>query len=127
MKGIVTILMVLTMAAVIAAPLGAQAAGKKAKGEVVMKVGKKVHLFHSGTADVKSEIALNDLIPVYRATTIGYQPAKTQEQVKTLKEVGLVKVLSYIDEHHFEAEIMKGEIKVGDIAKKDAAGLLVQP
>lgn len=92
-----------------------------------MKAGKKIHLFHSGTADVKSEIALNDLIPVYRASTVGYQPIKTQEQVKTLKEVGSVKVLSYIDEHHFEAEVVKGEIKVGDIAKKETAGLLVQP
>jgi len=127
MKGIAKFFLLLIMAAVIAAPLGAQAAGNKAKGEVIMKVGKKVHLFHSGTADVKSEIALNDFIPVYRATTTGYQPAKAQEQVKALKEVGLVKVLSYIDEHHFEAEIVKGEIKVGDIAKKETAGLLVQP
>lgn len=127
MKRLVTILMVFTMAAVIGAPLGAHAAGKKAKGEVVMKAGKKVHLFHSGTADVKSEITLNDLIPVYRTSTVGYQPAKAQEQVKILKEVGLVKVLSYIDEHHFEAEIVKGEIKVGDTAKKNSAGLLVQP
>jgi hypothetical protein len=44
-----------------------------------------------------------------------------------LKEVGQVKVLSFIGEHHFEAEVVKGEIKVGDIAKKETAGLLVQP
>lgn len=117
MKGIVGIFMVLTLVTVIAVPLGAQAAGKKGKSEVVMKIGEKVHLFHSGTADVKKEIALNDVIPVYRQT------GKTAQ----LKEVGQVKVLSFIDDHHFEAEIIKGKIKVGDIAKKESAGLLVQP
>lgn len=117
MKGIAKFLMMLIMAAVIAAPFAAQAVEKKSKSEVVMKVGKKVHLFHSGTADVKKEIALNDIIPVYRQT--GKHPQ--------LKEVGQVKVLSFIGEHHFEAEVVKGEIKVGDIAKKDTAGLLVQP
>jgi hypothetical protein len=101
----------------IAAPMVVHAAEKKVKGEVVMKVGNKVHLFHSGTADVKKEVDLNDTIPVYRQ--VGKHPQ--------LKEVGQVKVLSYIDDHHFEAEIVKGEIKVGDIAKKESAGMLVQP
>jgi hypothetical protein len=44
-----------------------------------------------------------------------------------LKEVEQVKVLSFIDEHHFEAEIVKSKIKVGDMAQKESAGLLVQP
>jgi hypothetical protein len=43
------------------------------------------------------------------------------------KEVGAVKVLSFIGEHYFEAEIIKGEIKIGDIVKKDSSTLLVQP
>jgi hypothetical protein len=43
------------------------------------------------------------------------------------REVGKVRVLSFKGEHYFEAEIIKGEIKVGDIAKKDASALLVQP
>ncbi len=116
MKGIARIFVFLTFVAVVAAPLVVQAADKKVKSEVVMKVGNKVHLFHSGTGDVKKEIALNDVIPVYRLT--GKHPQ--------LKEVGQVKVLSYIDEHHFEAQIVKGEIKVGDIAKKESAGLLVE-
>ncbi|MBT1074250.1 hypothetical protein [Geobacter grbiciae] len=117
MKGIVRIFALLALVTFIAAPVVSQAAGKKVKSEVVMKIGNKVHLFHSGTADVKKEIALNDVIPVYRQT------GKTAQ----LKEVGQVKVLAFIDEHHFEAEIVKGEIKVGDIAKKESAGLLVQP
>jgi len=36
-------------------------------------------------------------------------------------------ILPFIGDHYFEAEISKGEIKVGDIAKKDATSLLVQP
>jgi len=35
------------------ASITAGAAEKKVKSEVVMKVGNKVHLFHSGTPDVK--------------------------------------------------------------------------
>jgi hypothetical protein len=117
MKGFIRIFALLTLLTMIAAPMVVHAAEKKVKGEVVMKVGNKVHLFHSGTADVKKEVDLNDTIPVYRQ--VGKHPQ--------LKEVGQVKVLSYIDDHHFEAEIVKGEIKVGDIAKKESAGMLVQP
>ena len=101
------------------APLTVQAAEKKVKSEVVMKTGKKVHLFHSGTADVKKEVCLKDVIPVYRETMGGGHT--------TVKEVGKVKVLSYAGEHYFEAEVVSGEIKVGDIAKKETASCLVQP
>lgn len=117
MKRFIGTLALLSLLAIIAAPVSVQAAEKKAKSEVVMKIGNKVHLFHSGTADVKKVIALNDVIPVYRQT------GRTAQ----LKEVGQVRVLTFIDEHHFEAEIVKGEIKVGDIVKKESAGLLVQP
>lgn len=100
-------------------PFTAGAADKKVKSEVVMKVGKRVHLFHSGTADVKKDICLNDVITVYRE--IG--GAKNPKSV----EAGQVKVLSYVDDHHFEAEVVKGEVKPGDIAKKGSAACLIQP
>lgn len=102
---------------VVAMPLSVHASEKKAKSEVVMKMGNKLHLFHSGNVEAQKEIAIGDLITVYR------ESGKTRQQ----KEVGLVKVLSFIGDHYFEAEIIKGEIKVGDIAKKDATSLLVQP
>lgn len=118
MKGLIRALTLLTLLAVVAVPIFAQAADeKKVKSEVVMKTGNKVHLFHSATSDVKKEVDVNDVIPVYR--NVGKHPQ--------LKEVGHVRVTSFIDEHHFEAEITKGEVKVGDIAKKENAGLLVQP
>ena len=102
---------------IVAMPLAAHAGEKKAKSEVVMKMGNKLHLFHSGKVDTQKEIAIGDVITVYRIY------ARTQQQ----KEVGQVKVLSFIGEHYFEVEIVKGEIKIGDIAKKDATSLLVQP
>lgn len=101
---------------VVAMPLSSFAGVKKAKSEVVMKMGSKLHLFHSGKVDAQKEIAIGDVITVYRELGKGPQS----------KEVGQVKVLSFNSEHYFEAEIIKGEIKVGDIAKKDATSLLVQ-
>jgi hypothetical protein len=118
MKKILKVLVLLVFGAVAVSPLAVYAK-EKVKGEVVMKVGNKVHLFHSGTADVKKEICLNDVVSVYRET-----PAGSHTNVR---EVGKVKVLSYAGEHYFEAEVVKGEVKVGDVAKKEGAYCLVQP
>lgn len=117
MKRITRIIPLLTLLVFVAVPLTVHAAGKKAKNEIVMKMGNKVHLFHSSNVEAQKEIAVGDVLPVFRL--IG----KTQQQ----KEVGQLKVLGFMGEHYFEAEIIKGEIKVGDIAKKEGTGLLVQP
>lgn len=119
MKGFIRIFALLTLLTMIAVPMIAQGAEMKVKSEVVMKAGNKVHLFHSGTADVKKEVCLKDVIPVYREIMGGGHT--------TVKEVGKVKVLDYAGEHYFEAEVVSGEIKVGDIAKKETASCLVQP
>lgn len=117
MKTFIKSFLLVALTIMVAAPLTLQAAEKKVKNEVVMKMGNKVHLFHSSDVAVQKEIATGDILPVYRLT------GKTLQQ----KEVGQVKVLGFMGEHYFEAEIIKGEIKIGDIAKKDGAGLLVQP
>lgn len=117
MKKLTMLLALMTISIMVSAPLTVNAAGKKAKSEVVMKVGNKVHLFHSGRVEAQKEIALGDIITVYRESGKNLQP----------KEVGQVKVLSFIGEHYFEAEITKGEVKVGDVAKKADTSLLVQP
>ena len=119
MKKFIRIFAVMTLLALVSVPVIASAAEKKVNSEVVMKVGNKLHLFHSGTADVKKEICIKDVIPVYRETGGAKNPQ--------VKEVGAVKVLGYAGEHYFEAEVIKGEIKVGDIAKKEGAVCLVQP
>lgn len=121
MRKLARIVAALALSVMVTAPIAAKALEKqpRIKSEVVMKEGSTVHLFHSGTADVKKEICLNDVIPVYRDTMAGGHA--------TTKVVGKVKVLSYAGEHYFEAKVVEGEIKVGDIAKKETASCLVQP
>ena len=116
MKKLTVLLTAVILSMAVAMPFSSYAGEKKAKSEVVMKMGNKVHLFHSGNVEAQKEITIGDLITVYRESGKSRQP----------KEVGQVKVQSFIGEHYFEAEIIKGEIKVGDIAKKDATSLLVQ-
>ena len=116
MRKIVLLAIMAAFIAAVSAPQTVQAV-EKVKGEVVMKVGNKVNLFHSGTADVKKEICIGDTLTVYRGT------GKTQQQEK---EVGQVKVLGYAGEHYFEAEIVKGVIKPGDIAMKKGVYCMVQ-
>lgn len=117
MRKIVFFAIMAAFLSALSVPPAVQAA-QKVKGEVVMKVGNKVNLFHSGTADVKKEICLGDVITVYRETGGAKAPKST--------EVGAVKVTGYAGEHYFEAEIVKGEIKPGDIATKKGAYCLVQ-
>jgi len=117
MKNVFKIITLLTLSIMLAIPVVSQAADKKTKSEVVMKIGGKVHLFHSSNVAAQKEIAINEVLPVYRMS------GKTHQE----KEIGAVKVLSFIGDHYFEAEIIKGEIKVGDIVKKDTSSLLVQP
>ena len=117
MRKIVLFAILAAFITAVSAPLTVHAADK-VKGEVVMKVGNKVNLFHSGTADVKKEICLGDVITVYRELGGAKNPKTT--------EVGSVKVTGYAGEHYFEAEIVKGEIKPGDIAKKNTTFCLIQ-
>lgn len=118
MRTIARILPILAILAFVAAPMTASAAGKKAKNEIVMKMGSKVHLFHSSKAEAQKDIAVGDVLPVYRATG-KYQQGK--------RVVGEVKVLGFLGEHYFEAEITKGNVKVGDIATTENSSFLLQP
>lgn len=128
MKKMIKLFVLLVFAVGVIAPVTVSAADKvKSKSSVVMKEGNKVHLFHSGTEHVTKEICLNDVISVYRETAVGYKPTKEIAQPKSLKEVGKVKVLSYVGDHYFEAEVVDGSIRTGDVAKKEGAYCLVQP
>lgn len=118
MKTIAKVSLILVVLALVAAPPVSQAAGSDAKNEIVMKIGSKVHLFHSSKADAQKDIAVGDILPVYRAE------GKYQQQKR---EVGKIKVTGFFNEHYFEAEILDGEVKVGDIATKNTSGFLVQP
>jgi hypothetical protein len=126
MNRIVRVLVLLVFGVVAAFPLSSLAQ-EKVKTAVIMKAGNTVNLFYSGTENVRKLICLNDVIPVYRETTVGYVPTKEVAQPKALKEVGKVRVVSYIGDHYFQAKVVEGTIQVGDIAKKEGAYCLVQP
>jgi hypothetical protein len=85
---------------------------KAAKG--IMVKGTVVCLFQSGTADVKKAINVNDILRVYRES-------KSHE----LEEVGKIKILSYVREDYLKGEVVEGEIKAGDIAKKGEVASLI--
>jgi len=94
-------------------PLQEEYEENAAKG--IMEKGAIICLFQSGTADVKKAIRINDIFPVYR-----------ESNTHELKEVGKIKVLSYVGEYYLKGEIVEGELKVGDIAKKgDVASLII--
>lgn len=83
--------------------------------EGIMEKGATVCLFQSGTADVKKVIHGNDILTVYR-----------ENEKHQLKEVGKIKIISYVGEDYLKGEVVEGEVKAGDIAKKgDVATLLI--
>ena len=123
MKKVIWILIVMFLSLSVGLPLRANAVSpspipgereeRVAKGIKVK--GETVCLFQSGTMDVKKEIKINDILPVYRES-------KSHE----LKEVGKIKVLSYVGEDYLKGEVVEGELKAGDIAKKgDVASLVI--
>jgi hypothetical protein len=94
-------------------PIQEEREEKAAKG--IMVKGTVVCLFQSGTADVRKAININDILPVYR-----------ESKLHELKEVGKIKVLSYVGEDYLKGEVVEGELRAGDIAKKgDVAGLII--
>ncbi len=93
-------------------PLEEERAEKAAKG--IMGKGAIVCLFQSGTADVKKEIHINDVLIVYR-----------ENQNHQLKEAGKIKILFYVGEDYLKGEVVEGELMPGDIAKKGAVASLV--
>ena len=84
------------------------------RDEAVMTAGKIVHLFHSGTADVRKIINANDVLTVYRI-----MPSCE------VKEVGKIRIIAYVGETYLKGEVVGGEIKPDDIAKKGKVSCLV--
>jgi hypothetical protein len=93
-------------------PIEQERVEKAAKG--IMEKGAMVCLFQSGTADVKKAISIGDVLVVYR-----------EGPKHELKEVGNIKILSYSGEDYLKGEVVEGEIKAGDIAKKGEVASLV--
>jgi hypothetical protein len=120
-KKIAIVLSVILLLISVSAPLSVFAVSyppplyhRQDRGETVMKVGQIVYLFHSGTDDVKKTIHANDILTVYRIN-----PSCE------VNPVGIIKVLSYIGETYIKAEVLEGEIRPDDIAKKGNVSCLV--
>lgn len=85
--------------------------------EAVMTVGAKLFLFHSGTENIKTIINVNDVLTVYRE----YPPDFSVET----REVGKVKVLLPLGDYYFNGEVIGGEVKAGDLAKKGTVACFI--
>jgi hypothetical protein len=87
------------------------------KDQEIMKVGALVHLFHSGTQDVRSAIRVNDILTVYRE----YPP----DISGISKAYGKVKVIGTLGDYYFEGEVVEGYVLPGYIALKGTVACLV--
>ncbi len=125
MKTTVKIIVLSIFGLLAVSPLSVYAA-KTFKSEVVKQTGDNLYIFRSGTQDVKKDFCLNDVIPVYREAAYGW-PIKGYGEVKTTSEVGEIKVLSYLGNHDFEAQVVNGSLHAGDVAEKVGDSCPVQP
>ena len=99
--------------AVSPSPIPGEREEKIAKGIKVK--GEEVCLFQSGTADVRKELHVDDILTVYR-----------ENRDHQLQAVGKIRIRSYVGEDYLKGEVVEGEVKAGDIAKKgDAASLVI--
>jgi hypothetical protein len=87
------------------------------KEEAVMTVGAKLLLFHSGTDEIRKTIHENDTLTVYRE----YPPDFSVEA----REVGKVRVLLPLGDYYFDGEVIGGEVKAGDLAKKGTVACFI--
>jgi len=78
------------------------------KDEDVMKVGARVHMFHSGTEDVKKAININDVLTVYRE----YPPDISGIN----KQSGKIRVVATLGDYYFEGEVIEGFAEPGFLA-----------
>ncbi len=94
-------------------PLQEEREEKAAKG--IRGKGEIVCLFQSGTADVKKEIHIGDILTVYR-----------EQGDHQMKVTGKIKILSYVGADYLKGAVIEGEVETGEIAKKgEAAGLVI--
>jgi hypothetical protein len=80
----------------------------------VMKEGTIVYLFHSGVPNIRDKIESGDILPVYR-----------EDPCCKVIETGKIKVFGYAGKNYIKAEMVQGEIKPGDMAKKGALSFLI--
>ncbi len=78
------------------------------------KQGDAVYLFYGGTDDAREAMHIGDTLSVYRT-----------DQTCATSQTGRIRILSYAGDYYIKAEVMDGEIKTGDIARKGKASGIV--
>lgn len=92
-------------------------AAKTFESRVVKQLGDNTYLIESGIKDGIKGFCPNEIVPVYRKVDFG-RPIKGIQSVNTINEVGDIKVLSYVGDRDFRAQVVSGSVQVGDTAKK---------
>lgn len=85
--------------------------------QTAMTAGTRLYLFHNSTQKVNDAINVNDILVVYR----GYP----RHLVLGSPETGKVKVISFLGENYYEAEVVEGEIIPGELARKGTAACFI--
>lgn len=119
---LICIILTMLLSAAICTPLNAFALSyppaplyhRLGKAATVMTPGSIIHMFHSGTDEIKNAVRADDILIVYRINTSC-----------EVKEVGKIKIISYVGETYLSGEVVEGEIKPNDIAKKGKISLLI--
>lgn len=76
--------------------------------------GDTLYMFHSGDGEVKKTIHVNDTLAVYR----------TNPSCE-ITPVGRIRVISFVGETYIKGEVLNGDIKPDDIAKKGNVSCLI--
>ena len=76
-----------------------------------------MHLFHSGTADVRSAIKIHDVLTVYRE----YPP----DISGISKPAGKIKIIDTLGDYYYVGEVVDGYAEPGYLALKGGVACLV--
>jgi len=78
-----------------------------------LKIGSHVYLFFAGAGDGNGGLKISDVLLVYRQF-----PA---EFALDSREVGKVKILGPLGDYYIKGEVVGGDVRPGDLAKKGTA------
>jgi len=119
-RGFIPLVLALFAVALVVSGCAGPAAEQRVEAKIVAKNrGDTVMLFHGGTKEAKEVFCLNETVPVYRQTWENYA-------VIVEKEVAKIKITRPLGEHYYTALVVEGEVRDGDIAKKQGLGCLVK-
>lgn len=79
-----------------------------------LPVGSVIHLFQSGTQEIKKEISIHDTLAVFR-------PGESC----TMENVGRIEVVSFSGRYYLVGKVISGEIVIGDIAQKGTIACII--